>query len=194
MDSPQPPRLASTTCRIARNALYEKGRSRRTPIIMVSVSALRRCRLIRSLWKGLNDKLALQACCLLPLAACLLLLAARCLLLAACCLLPGRTWHVWRSQRPTSYFLCCLAGPGMFGALFRKLMEPLDDKYVHVCGKGGKVSASITGHVLHTVPTLPLPTCCAPYRPAFLPSSLFFPASLTSSLPRPPSHFHPPPP
>jgi len=31
-----------------------------------------------------------------------------------------------------------LPGPGMFGALFRKLMEPLDDKYVHVCGKGGR--------------------------------------------------------
>ena len=41
-----------------RTQLYEKGRSRRTPIIMVSVSALRRCRLIRSLWKGLNNKLA----------------------------------------------------------------------------------------------------------------------------------------
>jgi hypothetical protein len=35
---------------------------------MVSVSALRRYGLIRSLWKGLIDKLALQACCLLPLA------------------------------------------------------------------------------------------------------------------------------
>ena len=30
-----------------------------------------------------------------------------------------------------------LPGPGMFGAMFRKLMEPLDHKYVHVCGKGG---------------------------------------------------------
>ena len=42
-----PPRLASTPHRIARNALHEKGRSRRTPIIMVSVSALRCCGLIR---------------------------------------------------------------------------------------------------------------------------------------------------